>query len=101
MIAKESKDCVICYCNLRDGNSYCKDHPNGADYNGFDVYHPSEWVKSVVGQKYRCPVLFGSGVFTCTGYDPRAGFWMQDEANPSNVRNISERAIGRTYHPIR
>jgi hypothetical protein len=99
-IPKASKDCVQCYCKLRDGQLHCDNHPEGKDYTGYDVYVPSEWVNSVVGQKYRCNFLFEGCIFNCIGYDPRAGFWMQQVDNPLHIRNISERAIGRTYHPI-
>ena len=35
--------------------------------------------------------------YECTAYDPDSGFWMASE---DRVANISERAIGRTYHQI-
>jgi hypothetical protein len=37
----------------------------------------------------------------CDSYDPEIGFWMTEVGNPENRRNISERAIGRTYHEVR
>ena len=40
------------------------------------------------------------GVYRCTSYDSRQGFWMRNETDPSDWRNVSERAIGRTYHKI-
>jgi hypothetical protein len=38
--------------------------------------------------------------YFCDSYDPSCGYWMTDETNPANRRNISERAVGRTFHPI-
>lgn len=57
-------------------------------------YTPTDWVRSVVGMKFRS---FGE-IYTCTAYDPRSGFWMESE---SRVTNVAERAIDRTFHPIR
>lgn len=37
-------------------------------------------------------------IFYCDSYDPRIGFWMVELGNPENRRNVSERAIGRTFH---
>jgi len=67
-------------------------------YAGPDVYEPSQWVKEVVGKRYRA--AFG-GIVTCFGYDPRHGFWVRDVEAPHKEHNISERAIGRTYHAVR
>jgi hypothetical protein len=69
------------------------------EYTGFDVYTPSEWVLRTVGR-----VFSGSREFhwTCFGYDPRCGFWMraiQDSAREV-ITNVSEWAIGRTYHEV-
>lgn len=60
-------------------------------------YTPSEWVASVVGGTYR---TWGEQSYVCIGYDRRFGFWMQDVADPHNFTNVSERAIGRTYHLV-
>lgn len=38
--------------------------------------------------------------YYCDSYDPRIGFWVQEIGNPENRKNISERAIGRTFHVI-
>ncbi len=38
--------------------------------------------------------------YFCTSYDPRIGFWMENVADPLDRRNVSERAIGRTFHEI-
>lgn len=72
----------------------CESHASG-EYSGHDAYDPSEWVLEVVGIRYGG--LYG--VFLCFGYDPRHGFWMRSEET-GEERNISERAIGRTYHRI-
>lgn len=52
---------------------------------------------STVGHRFRGP--FG-GTYRCTSYDSRTGFWMENEADPKDRRDVSERAPGRTYHRI-
>lgn len=47
-----------------------------------------------VGERFRSPY----GDCTCTSYDSRQGFWMA-WANGER-HNVSERAIGRTYHRV-
>ena len=42
----------------------------------------------------------GPQVYFCDSYDPRMGYWMTNETNPEDRRNVSERAIGRTFHQI-
>lgn len=83
-----------------EGKSPCGDHraPDGTaqSYAGRDVYEPTPWVLSIVGGRYRSH----RGVDVCTGYDPRNGFWMQSVLNPQNMTNVSERAIGRTFHRV-
>ena len=82
----------------------CRHHvgPDGApvDYVGSDegpnVYEPSDWVQQVVGHRYRA----WGGVYECFGYDPRHGFWMRQVDAPHREANVSERAIGATYHRI-
>lgn len=77
----------------------CQDHrsPDGSarEYTGPDVYEPSSWVCEVVGQLY----MGWDGAYRCTGYDPRAGFWM-NHLETGRRTNVSERAIDRTYHRI-
>lgn len=91
-IPRESKDCALCF---KYGD--CADHrgPDGSrvPYAGPDVYEPSDWVLGVVGQRYHG----GDQVYACTGYDPRAGFWMRGEGD-GRITNVSERAIGRTFN---
>ncbi len=98
-IPRCSADCT--HCHQYDGLKFvkmvpCSAHPGGGDYQGPDLYEPSEWVIEVVGKMYRGL----DGVFRCTGYDPRCGFWMKSTERDSEIRNVSERAIGRTYHRI-
>lgn len=50
------------------------------------------------GSQWKPP--FGTVVFRCTSYDSRQGFWMENEADPKDRHNVSERAIGRTFHRI-
>jgi hypothetical protein len=58
------------------------------------VAHAAE--HSVVGHTFRGT----RGVCRCIAYDWRTGFWMRDDTqpNPDNRWDVSERAIGRTYH---
>lgn len=104
-VPTKSTDCIYCYKydqltnKITHGNQFCSDHPNGNDYTGFEVYEPSEWVKEVVGKLYKGS--FSEGTYQCTGYDPKAGFWMKNVDDPTDIRNVSERAIDRTYHRIR
>lgn len=72
----------------------CPHHVNGEDYEGRDVHEPSKWVKQVVGAFYDGT----EGVYECVGYDPRSGFWMRNLDNPDDLRNVSERAINRTFN---
>lgn len=98
-IPRRSADCVHChqYIGIKFVRRHpCEQHPGGADYVGPDAYEPSDWVKSVVDKRYRGT----DGVFLCTGYDPRCGFWMRHTERADDIRNVSERAIGRTYHRI-
>lgn len=39
-------------------------------------------------------------VYYCDSYDSSCGFWMTEYGNPDNRKNISETAIGRTFHVI-
>jgi hypothetical protein len=88
-IPKNPEWCVVC----REGTR-CDYHKDG-DYTGPDLYEPSEWVNGIVGKKYKA----AGEVFTCFGYDPRCGFWMRSDDGP--VHNVSERAIGTTFHMMR
>lgn len=49
-----------------------------------------------VGQRFRGM----DGIYLCTSYDSRSGFWMENEADSSDKRNVSERAPERTYHRV-
>lgn len=70
-------------------------------------YQPTDWVKSVVGQRYRGMDCYTQGwptrIWLCTGYDPACGFWMQtnDDMGPPRETCISERAVDRTWHRVR
>lgn len=50
----------------------------------------------VVGRFFK----FWPRVYFCDSYDPAIGYWMTNVADPSDRRNVSERAIGRTFHEI-
>src|SRR6478736_4129979 len=92
-IPRRSKDCR--YCQSESAKEPCSDHPNGVDYTGTEMYQPSEWIKSLLGQRFNA--VFEDVQYRCTGYDPRAGIWM-DAMDGSRRTNISERAIGATWH---
>lgn len=53
----------------------------------------------IVGDLFRGPGFLGLGssVYECMAYDWRTGWWMRNQES-GEVRDISERAIGRTYH---
>ena len=59
-------------------------------------YEPTDWVKSVVGTKYKSD----SKIWSCIGYDPGCGFWMENIEDVNELTNISERAIDRTFHRV-
>lgn len=97
----------------KDGSPYCPNHlgPNGepVEYTGSDAHQPSDWVLRVVGKRFtHC--YWGKDdtctrVSVCIGYDPRHGFWMKttDDSDelPPYLSNVSEAAIGKTYHEVR
>lgn len=58
-------------------------------------------VHETVGQRFRGPGMAGPEpeTFVCVAYDWRTGFWMRDEKT-HELRDVSERAPGRTYHRI-
>lgn len=39
-------------------------------------------------------------LYYCDSYDPNRGFWMTNVEDETDRRNVSERAIGRTYHRV-
>jgi hypothetical protein len=53
---------------------------------------------STVGNRFRFP--FEGRTYRCTSYDSRQGFWMENVDDAKDRRNVSERAIGRTFHRI-
>jgi len=57
--------------------------------------HPEH---TVVGHFYRGWGSAGQATYLCDSYDPAIGFWMTNIADESDRRNVSERAIGRTFH---
>lgn len=40
-------------------------------------------------------------IYHCESYDASIGFWMVNKEDPSDRRNVSERAIGSTFHLTR
>ncbi len=57
--------------------------------------HPDH---ETVGRNFRA---FGGEIYYCDSYDPRIGFWMTNVKGNGDRRNVSERAIGRTFHLVR
>jgi len=41
---------------------------------------------------------YEGAIYKCVSYDPKIGYWMQNVDDPKDRRNVSERAIGRTFH---
>jgi hypothetical protein len=39
-------------------------------------------------------------IYYCDSYDSSCGFWMTEYKNPENRKNVSERAIDKTFHTI-
>lgn len=69
-----------------------------SDYKVEEVAH-----NHAVGHRFtgpRCTEPYGSATYRCTSYDSRQGFWMENEEDPADRRNVSERAVGRTFHRI-
>lgn len=60
-------------------------------------YEPTDWVQMQVGQHFKS----FNRKYLCFGYDPRQGFWMRSVDDPEDERNVSERAIDRTFHRCR
>ncbi len=102
------KDPTWCSRCIRDG-APCHDHrgPDGkpAPYTGYDAYEPTSWVLEVVGQRYTAGNWAGDGpdvlMYHCFGYDRRVGFWMRQVDGDRRETNVSERAIGATFHEVR
>ena len=86
--------CVAAEAYGRKKGDPCPSHANG-EYTGPDAYDPSEFVLETVGKRFRS----FDRPYLCFGYDPRSGFWVRDEET-GEERNVSERAIGRTFHRI-
>jgi len=98
MIPNKPSDCSFC----ERQKAPCRHHlgPDGSFclYTGVEMYEPSNWVQEVVGCRYYD--AWREGIYLCTGYDRRVGFWM-DRIDGGRRTNISERAIGRTWHPVK
>lgn len=60
-----------------------------------DAYNPTDDVKDVIG----CFMTGHDGPYRCIGYDRRCGFWVMNLSTGS-LHNISERAVGRTFHVV-
>lgn len=54
--------------------------------------HPND---PVIGKKF---LAHNGHVYYCDSYDPSQGYWMTRVDEPRDRRNVSERAIGRTFH---
>jgi hypothetical protein len=51
-----------------------------------------------VGRRFRA---WDGHIYHCDSYDPACGYWMTREGEPARRVNVSERAIGRTFHEVR
>jgi len=49
----------------------------------------------VVGHTF---IGWNGATFICDSYDPRIGYWMTNTDDATDRRNVSERAIGKTFH---
>lgn len=102
MIPSNPEWCTRCRNPQAYGlNGPCDYHkgPQGGpvSYAGPEVYHPSDWIKKVVGRPYQAH----DGIFRIIGYDPRSGFVMRNEVYPYNERWVAEHAIDRTLKEVR
>lgn len=87
----------------------CKLHkgPDGEpiEYEGEGAYEPVEWVTYAVGSRYTGYDYkeMAVRVWLCIGYDPRHGVWLRntEDGLPPRLKNISERAIDKTFHKVR
>lgn len=59
---------------------------------------PKETYGSAVGRRYRG--AFRQGTWICESWEKRTGFFMRSEQT-SELTDISERAIDRTWHEVR
>ena len=69
----------------------------GYDLDGVDLQCSEAPGCQTVGKRWRGP--FGEGTYLCLAMDLN-GFWMHHEGFPSQCRNVSDRALGRTFHRI-
>ena len=48
-----------------------------------------------IGMKFRA---WDGEIYYCDSWEENAGYWMTQDKNREIRRNVSERAIGRTFH---
>jgi len=53
-------------------------------------FAPSPWVRSHIDGRFAAA---DGCVYRCIGYDPRLGFWVQNEADPEDFTVFSESAL--------
>ena len=110
MIPKKHTNCSYCILGGRldwpdpgaapPEPGLCKDHKGEdgqpVEYTGHDAHEPKSLY--TIGYRFRA---WDKRTYLCTGYDPRHGFWMRsvDEGKPI-LKNVSERAVGRTFHRV-
>lgn len=61
-------------------------------------YEPTDFVRETVGATFHA---WDGNDYKCVAYAPRSGFWMVLVGSSTVATNVSERAIGRTYHKRR
>ncbi len=79
---------------------------NGVDVAGIGPFRTRADAKEVEQHSYAkrvCGRTFRrmDGSYCCIGYDARWGYWMLHTTDAKDLRNVSERAIGRTFHEVR
>jgi hypothetical protein len=45
-----------------------------------------------------CNKANGTAIYFCDSYDPRIGYWLTNVIDAADRKNVSEAAIGRTFH---
>jgi hypothetical protein len=67
-----------------------------------DIFPQDKPDHPVIGNYFKAhgKGFVGTDVYYCDSYDPSQGFWMTSLTDPEHRTNVSERAIGRTFHTV-
>lgn len=98
--------CIVRAVDVDSARAAVRALPGMSDY-GIDtvgrVAATTERGTWIVGKTYRGPNPNADGPdmlpYTCVAYDWRTGWWMRGA--DGSMRDVSERAIGRTFHEVR